>query len=269
MKLWFEGGAGGSGETPGDAGAEPAAVADPEGGSGADEGASGGDAAANAENDRQAYIAELVQKGIEKGVEAALARFQPAPGAPAATPPTASRGVAADMEREAREIAAENTRLDQAFETQGATAQNLVAQNRLAMRLSNFNARLLAHGMNLQEQERQVDGAARGDDKAKETAWKRFAADNAGVPIRFLRATFEKEYAEANPAPPPKAAPKEPVRPVDVSGGGGGGVKPDKIRTVSRSTYSQELEAAEERGDVATVSKMGRDIRAGRLKITG
>jgi hypothetical protein len=266
-RLYFHGGAGGTGDSPGDAGDEPAAVADPEGGSGAGEVAATDDAA-NAEADRQAYIAGLVQKGIEAALPGILARFQPAPAAPAA-PPTASRGVVAELEREATVIAEETKRLDQAFETQGATAGNLVAQNRLAMRLSNFNARLLAHGMTIQEQERQIDGAAKGFDTAKEAAWKRFAAapENQGVAVRFLSPTFEQEYASTNP-PAPAKTPKEPIRPVDVSGGGGGGMKPDKIRTVSQATYNTELEAAEDRGDIDAVVKMGRDRRAGRLKVT-
>jgi len=267
MRLYFDGGAGGSGDAPGDPGDEPGAVATDGSGSGTGEGA-GNDADAKA--DRDAYIATLVQRGIEAAIPGIIARIQPAPGAPAAPPPTASRGVVAELEAEARAISAETDRIDQAMRTQGATAQNIVAQNNLAMRLTNFNARLLAHGMQIQEQERQVDGAGKGDDKAKERAWKAFAGspENQGVPVRFLRPTFEAEYAAANPAPPAKT-PKEPIRPVDVSGGGGGAPKVEKTRTVTQATYNKELEEAEDRGDIDTVIKMGRARRAGTLNVQG
>lgn len=267
QRLWFEGGAGGSGEAPGDDGQNPSAVETPEGSSGADEGA----AVTDADAERQRYIAEMVQKGIEAALPNIMARLQPAPAAPATNPPTASRGVVADMEREASEIAAEQARLRSAMETQGYTAANIVANSNLAMRVSNFNARLLAHGMQIQEQERQVDGIARGDDKVKEAAWKKFASENPGIPVAFVRAKFEQDYAAANPQQPKRGseALKEPARPVNVSGGGGSGISAPKTRTVTQATYNAELEAAEDRGDMATVVKMGRDRRSGALQVKG
>lgn len=270
MRRWFEGGAGGSEAKPGDAGAEPAAAAESASGSGA-----GGSEPANereqADQARDEYIAQAIQRGIAEGVAQAVSRIQAGPAAPAAAPPTAGRGVVAELEAEAAAINAETQRIEQAFVADGYTAKNLADQNKLAMRVSNFNARLLAQGMSMQETERHVDGAAQGDDKAKAAAWRKYAQDNMGVPVRFLRPAFEKEYAEANPQPAtkPKPVATDAARNTNVSGASEVSAREAKLRSVTRAEYDREMADAEDRGDHAKVSQLGRDVRAGRLLVKG
>jgi fibronectin type 3 domain-containing protein len=275
MRYWHptpEGGAGEPGEASGDAGANPAAETAAEAGSGAETGQE--TAREEADRARDEFIAQKVQQGIEAALPQIISRIQSsAPAAPAATPPTAGRGVVSALEAEAAAIQAETARLDAAFVADGYTAKNLADQNRLAMRLSNFNAQLLAHGMQMQEAERHVEKAGSSDDDAKAAAWRKFAGENPGVPVRFLRPTFEKEYAATHPATPAKPKPGDTAgaraAAAAVSGASEVSAREARTRTINRADYDREVQAAEDRGDFAKVSELGRSVRSGRLLVKG
>lgn len=274
MRLFHptpEGGAGHDDETQGDPAAEAAgAVAGDDDGSGADDGAD--TARAEAERQRDQYIAEAVQRGIEAGLTRIAERQsdeQRTRGGDSPTPQHSGR--LAQLEHEAQAIAVERDRLNRAITANGLTAQNLYDQNLLSMRFAEFTAQAQIFSQEQAETRRETESAAGSDDAAKKRAWSRYAAENPGIPVRFLRPTFEQEYAAANPdtTKPKPAVKASPRAAVDLSGAGEVTAQQMKQRTTSQASFDREMAAADDAGDFAKMSQLSRDRRSGRLLIKG
>jgi hypothetical protein len=279
MRLFHqapEGGAGHDDETRGDPAAEAAgAVAGDDGGSGAQDGADA--ARAEAERQRDDYIAQAVQRGIEAGLSRIASERQAGEQRTrdGDSPTPQSTGRRAQLEQEARSIGAERERLNRAVASEGLTAQNLYDQNQLTMRFAEFTAQAQVFSMEQAETQRQQESVAGSDDAAKKRAWSRYAADNPGIPVRFLRPAFEKEYADANPDTT-KQKPATGSRPaaqarasVDLSGAGEVTAQQMKQRVTSQVSFDREMAAADEAGDYAKMSELSRARRSGRLIVKG
>lgn len=270
-----EGGAGHDGEQQGDPAAEAAGAAVTDGGSGAQDGADA--ERAEAERQRDDYIAQAVQRGIEAGLSRIVSERQDSEqrtrGGDSPTPQGTGRR--AQLEHEARSIGAERERLNRAIASEGLTAQNLYDQNQLTMRFAEFTAQAQVFSMEQAEAQRETESASASDDAAKKRAWSRYAADNPGIPVRFLRPAFESEYAASNPdtTKPKPAADSRPAAQarasVDLSGSGELTAQQMKQRTTSQASFDRDMAAAEESGDFAKMSELSRARRSGRLIVKG
>jgi hypothetical protein len=279
MRLFHptpEGGAGHDDETQGDPAAEAAgAVAGDDDGSGADDGSD--TARAEADRQRDDYIAQAVQRGIEAGLSRIASERQSGEqrtrGGDSPTPQRSGR--LAQLEHEAQSIGAERERLNRAIASEGLTAQNLYDQNQLTMRFAEFTAQAQVFSQEQAETQRQTESVAGSDDAAKKRAWSRYAADNPGIPVRFLRPAFEKEYAEANPGatkekPSTGSRPAAAARPsVNLSGAGEVTAQQMKQRVTSQASFDREMAAAEDADDFAKMSELSRARRSGRLIVKG
>lgn len=253
---------------------DPGAAVTGSDGSGADDGAD--TARSEADRQRDDYIAEAVQRGIEAGLSRAAAERQSQEQRTRGVePPTPqATGRLAQLQAEAQSIAAERDRLQRAIASDGLTAQNLYDQNQLTMRFAEFTAQAQVYSQEQAELKRETDTAAGSDDAEKKRAWSRYAAEHAGVPVRFLRPAFEKEYAEAHPesAKPKPVAGRPAVAPrasVDLSGAGEVTAQQMKQRTVSQASFDRDMSAAEEAGDYGRMSELSRARRSGRLIVKG
>lgn len=274
MRRWFEGGAGGSGEVPGDGGNTPPAVETPEGGSGAGvEPAAPEDAAAAAERARDEYIARVAAETAQRVLQDWSAR-QPAPAAPAAQPPMAGQRVVAELQAEAAAIQAEDARLRAAFTRDGVTSQNLYDQAELTRREARFAAQVNLVGLQESERRQAVSARSSSDDEARKKAWGSFAAEHPNVDPDLLRDAFEKRWEREHPATTP-AKPATPAAApngraaVNVSAPSEVSAREVRARTMTREQANQHRATLRSDGRDREAADFDRDIRNGKVLVKG
>jgi len=277
MRKWFDGGAGGSGATPGDAGADPAAVAAPEVNAGAGGEPAAGDASQTAQEQadqaRNEMIARVAAETAQRVVQEWAGR-QPAPNAPAAPPPTASTGVIAALEAEGAAIAQEDARLRAAITRDGLTAQNLYDQNELTRREARFVARVTLAGQQETERRAAIDSRSAKDDDAYAKDFKAYAALHPNVDPDILRDAFrtkwDREHPAKAPAAPPPAAPGPNGRSVvNVSAPSEVTAAQVRARTMTREHANQHRANLRAEGRDGEAAAFDRDIRNGKVLVKG
>lgn len=263
-----EGGAIQSEATQGDAAAVAAAAAAAEAGAGAD---AGEDAQAQADQARAEMMARIAAETAQRVVQEWASR-QPAPAAPAATSPTAGRGVVAELQAEGLAIQQMDARLREAIARDGLTAQNLYDQGELTRRESRFAAQVSLVGLQEAERRQAVSSRAASDDDARKRAWTAFAAEHANVDPDLLRDAFDKRWERevAAKQPPPKPAPVAPGRAaVNVSGASEVSAREVRARTMTRDQANQHRATLRAEGRDSEAAAFDRDIRAHKVLIKG
>lgn len=222
------------------------------------------DAEADAQAARDEWIAGLVAKGVEQ----ALSRFQPASQAPAAQPPTAGRGIVAELEAERDTIAAEMRRVEENIRKDGLTAQNIYDRQTAFDRKADWLAKVQLEAARQSDAERQLDKAG------NEEEWRQYAAQYPpGTDLMLLRKAFlhDKREAEAAAAankpkprftPPPAGSDR---RVVDVSGASEVSAAERKARTMTGAQIEARKDELRIAGKREELISFERDIRNGQV----
>jgi len=209
--------------------------------------------ALNADNEREAFINEVVRRVAEQ--------FKPAPQP--STPPTPTTVGHDPLEMEAQAILNERRALeDRVRQDGGWSADTLLKSNELTDRTSALRAEATMRGLREMEMRQRVDALG------KEDRWKQFYAENKGRgDVEILRAAFERdELKKAADAPKPTVvAPKPTIaRPVaDVSGPAEVTAGERKARTMTREQVQAEKERLKAAGNFSAVRELDSKLRNG------
>ena len=222
------------------------------------------DARITAEREREAYIARVAGEAATRAVEAAISRLQPAPSAPAATPPTASRGVVAELEAEGHAIEQERARLAAAFARDGYTGENIVSRSELSDRTARFVGQVNLYAVQMSEQNRAVES------RGTEAEWKKLVQEHPGTDITILREVFDARQAKsAKPADKSRQEPESAGARVNLSAPSEVTAAQAKARTMTYEQTRIHRESLREQGKDDDVAAFDRRLRAREIIVKG